>query len=95
MTPIDLHAIPRAPLTRAQLEKPWVRRIGPRSYRVVGRNVKRGKYTVRFYVVDGKRFGDCECPYHRYTGKVCKHLCASLIRHLRNAARIQNQKEAA
>lgn len=95
MTELDLRRIPRAPLMRAQHEKPWVRRIGPRSYRVVGRNVARGKYTVRFYVVDGKRFGDCDCLHHFYTKEPCKHLVAALLRHLRNAARIQNNRKAA
>ena len=75
---------------RARKERMFVRRTGERRYDVTNRKNSH-RYTVNFYVMNGKRFGECNCeagmPMHgNHVPLVCKHLAAALSLHLALAA---------
>jgi len=84
----DIEQRARRQFEKARVMKPWVTKLAWRVYRVRGRFVGTGTYTVTFSVIDGKRFGHCECK----AGKLdqpCYHLAAAYKRHLTNARRAQ------
>jgi hypothetical protein len=95
----DFRSRARRQFEKALRAKPWVTKIAWRVYRVRGRFVGTGTYTVTFSVdSEGRRFGHCTCPageprVDRLTGlpthepMFCYHLSAAYLRHLINARR--------
>jgi hypothetical protein len=61
---------------KARIEKPKVRVIEFRTYAVTNKNGV--TYTVKFFKVGGKKFGECDCV----ATKCCYHLASSLPIHL-------------
>jgi hypothetical protein len=61
---------------KARIEKPRVRVIEFRTYAVTNKNGV--TYTVKFYKVNGRKFGECDCVATR----ICYHISSSLPIHL-------------
>jgi hypothetical protein len=68
---------------RARKERMLVQRTAPRTFSVTNR-AKERQYTVSFYTLNGKFFGECNCaagtPMHgNREPLICKHLYAALV----------------
>jgi hypothetical protein len=83
---------PRA-LDKAKSDRPWVRRLAERQYRVIPRTLAHGKYVVTFSKENGQRFAECkqlqpdgsllDCPSTQGE-RLCYHAAACYRFHVRN-----------
>jgi uncharacterized Zn finger protein len=78
---------------RAKASKLFVQAIQWRQYRVTNRETG-AKYTVDFFVRNGKRFGHCTCKAGM-NNQACKHLSAAAGFHVMRAAQLEIEKLAA
>ncbi len=75
-------------IEKARATKPLVKIIEFRRYSVTNRETG-ANYTVNFYKIGGRKFGECDCKCGQQGKYVCKHIAASLPIHLVLASQAQ------